>query len=292
MNVAAIGLGRVIGNFSLAGVGTAQGAIDFADANFKRYTGPPLGILAAIGGLGDLGTPSSGCFVFPFQTGSSFFDNFLPAPRDLPFGGDAPSQFLDAGPALNVAGPSGARQLPKNPMQGARTEYKVPGSSVGGGIPPLVPLTPEFLVPGSFTVDNGSGGADVKAFRATLAIPSNPASWTGQDAIGNIDRSRDLTITWSGSGPVAIFGNSQIPSAGIGAQFVCTSGSADNGTFTVPAWVMSSLPVSGLASDIATPVGFLAVGAGLPAPVRFQAPGIDIGYFNWFVAQLKNVNFQ
>src|SRR5262249_44822736 len=30
---------------------------------------------------------------------------------------------------------------------------------------------------------------------------------------------------------------------GIGAQFVCLSGSADNGSFTVPAWVMSSLPV-------------------------------------------------
>ncbi len=91
---------------------------------------------------------------------------------------------------------------------------------------------------------------------------------------------------------MAIFGNSQIPSAGIGAQFVCLSGSADNGTFTVPAWVMSSLPVSGLASDIPAPVGFLAVAAALPAPVRFQAPGIDVGYFSWSAVQIKNVNFQ
>jgi hypothetical protein len=32
--------------------------------------------------------------------------------------------------------------------------------------------------------------------------------------------------------------------------------------------------------------------ATLPAPTRFQAPGIDIGYFNWAAVQLKNVNFQ
>src|SRR3954467_8140570 len=45
----------------------------------------------------------------------------------------------------------------------------------------------------------------------------------------------------------------------LGAQFLCVSGDADNGTFTVPSWVMSALPVSGIATDIPAPVGFLAV---------------------------------
>jgi hypothetical protein len=196
MNVADVGLGRVVGNFSVPGLGTAQGALDFASGNFKRFSGSPLGVLAASAGLGEgLGIPSSGCFVLPFESFGPLFDNFLPAPRVLPFGGDAPYQFLDAGQALNIMGPAGARQLPKNPGQEVRVEYKVPGNVVGGGIPPLIPLTPEFLVPGSYTADNGSGGADVKGFSATLTIPSDHASWTGQDAIGTIDRSQGFTIT-------------------------------------------------------------------------------------------------
>lgn len=288
MTSADVSLGRVMANFSVPGVGTAQGAIDFATANFNRYTGPPLGVLAASTGLG---IPSSGCLVFPFQSNGPLFDNFLPAPRDLPFGGEVPHQFLDAGPALNITGPAGSRQIPRNPDQGARTEYKVPGSIVGGGIPPLIPLTPEFLVPGSYTADNGSGGADVKGFKATLTIPSDHASWTGQDAIGNIDRSQGLTITWSGSGLVAIFGNSANPAVGAGAAFACVAGDADNGSFTVPAWVMSTLPASGLGTDIPAPVAFLMLATSLP-PVRFQATGIDVGYFTWFAGQLKNVNFQ
>jgi hypothetical protein len=55
---------------------------------------------------------------------------------------------------------------------------------------------------------------------------------------------------------------------------------------------MATLPVSGLATDIPAPVASLAVAATLPTPTRFQAPGIDVGYFTWFAAQLKNVNFQ
>ncbi len=206
--------------------------------------------------------------------------------------GQVPFQFLEAGPSLTVTGPAGARQIPRNPNQDANTEYKVPNSVVGGGLPPFIPLTPEFLVPGSFKLDNGSGGADVKGFSASLTIPSDHASWTGQDAIGNIDRSQGLTITWSGSGLVAILGNSENTAAGVGAQFICVAGDADNGSFTVPAWVMSTLPASGLATDIPAPVAFLGFGATLPASVRFQAPGIDVGYFTWFALQLKNVNFQ
>jgi len=198
---------------------------------------------------------------------------------------------LHPGPALNIAGPADARQLPRNPMEGARTEYKVPDSAVGGGLPPILPLTPEYLAPGRYTVDNGSGGAVVKGFSSTLTIPSNPASWAGQDAIGTIDRSQGLTITWSGSGLVGILGNSANPAVGVGAQFVCVAGDADNGSFTVPAWVMSTLPASGLGTDIPAPVGFLALATG-NTPVRFQAPGIDIGYFSWAAVQVKNVNYQ
>ncbi len=296
MNIAEFSLTQLTGNFSVPGVGTAQGTIDFASGGFRRYTPPPLGVLASTAGLGSgFPIPSSGCLVFPFGSNGPLFDNFLPNPgNDIPFALDAPYQLLDAGPALNVTGPAGALQIPKNPNLGLNnTEYKVPGSAIGGGLPPLVPLTPEYLTPGSYTVDNGAGGTAVKGFSATITIPSDHASWTGQDAIRNIDRSQDLTITWSGSGLVAISGNSANPAAGFGAQFVCIAGDADNGTFAVPAWVMSALPASGLATDIPAPVAFLGVATTAPAAhTRLQAPGIDAGYFDWLTVQLKNVNFQ
>jgi hypothetical protein len=177
-------------------------------------------------------------------------------------------------------------QMPKNQNNG---KYQ---SNLGGGIPPLFSLpNPPYLAPGDYTVDNGAGGKDVGAFSATLTIPSNSVSWTGQDAIGNIDRSQDLTIAWSGSGTVEITGSSENPAAGVGAQFACIATDANNGTFTVPAWVLSALPASGNATDIPAPIGFLGVATG-GVPARFQAPGIDAGYFSWLAVQLKNVNYQ
>jgi len=117
--VADISLGRVIGTFSVPGFGTAQGTLDFASGGFKGYTGSPLGILAAIPGLGGLPLPSTGCLVFPFGSNGPLFDNFLPNPgNDIPFAADAPYQLLDAGPALNVVGPAGSRQLPQEPEPG------------------------------------------------------------------------------------------------------------------------------------------------------------------------------
>ena len=36
----------------------------------------------------------------------------------------------------------------------------------------------------------------------------------------------------------------------------------------------------------------LAFVTGITSATTFQAPGIEIGHFTWFTAQLKNVNFQ
>src|SRR5262249_6799647 len=167
-------------------------------------------VRAVMSGPGiDIPIPSSGCVVYPFQTDGTLFGNFLPGPRDLPIGKDATFQFLDAGSAINITGPAGVKQLPRLNGRGLTDEYKVQGSSIGGGLPPLIPAAPQYLTPGNYTVDNGEGGADVKAFRAALTIPANPVSWTGQDAITNIDRTQDLAVTWSGSGRVVILGNAQ-----------------------------------------------------------------------------------
>src|SRR5207247_1984654 len=112
------------GKFSLSVpvLGTLQATLDFGNGRFKRYSGPPLGVLASIGGsvagFNNTNLPSAGCLVHPFQSAGIFFDNLFPGPDDLPGGDrDTPSQFLDAGPALNITGPAGAKQLTKNTNQ-------------------------------------------------------------------------------------------------------------------------------------------------------------------------------
>jgi hypothetical protein len=39
-------------------------------------------------------------------------------------------------------------------------------------------------------------------------------------------------------------------------------------------------------------VGLLSLGTTLPQQSRFQASGIDVGFFTWGALQVKNVNFQ
>ena len=137
-----------------------------------------------------------------------------------------------------------------------------------------------------------SGGPDVGAFRSALTIPDNPITWTNQDAISQIPRSQDLTVNWSSSATIAVLGSSANPSTGAGAAFYCIPASADSSSLTVPAWVLSSLPASGPASDLPVPVGFLALGVTLSSPARFQTTGIDAGYFNWAWARIKNVQYK
>ena len=122
-----------------------------------------------------------------------------------------------------------------------------------------------------------------------LTIPVTQLTWTGQDAVNNISRSQDLTLTMNASEPVVIEGNSSNAQAGAG--FYCT---APPGTtsYAVPAWVLSALPASAQASDFPVAIGYLAVGTALSSPARFQASGLDVGFFNWGTLQVKNVVYQ
>lgn len=115
-----------------------------------------------------------------------------------------------------------------------------------------------------------------------------------QDAFSSISRSQDLTVTWSGGdvgGYVAVFSSSANPKTGAGASFQCAA-RADAGSFTVPAWVLSALPASGIDPSVGAPVESLSLGTTLPQPSRFQATGIDVGFFTWAALQVKNVIFQ
>jgi uncharacterized protein (TIGR03437 family) len=296
LTVGDIMLLRISVKGTVTGIGSIQGNLDFGGGSFRRYNSAADLLTSvnrsSLGGFAfnnGMPIPSLGCAVTPF-TFRDFFDDLNPGVDDDPIS----LQRMDAGPALNLAGPLGTRQFLKT--GGLSYDGGNDGLLGGGipGVPGLPPITPDFLAPGNYTV-NGSGGAVVGGFSTSLTIPSTPPVWTNQDALTNIPRSQDLTITWSGGvagSYVSIIGSSADPVSKAGAEFICTE-RADAGTFTVPAWILSAMPASGADPGAGgTADGFLTLQSTVAQPARFQAPGIDVGFFNWSLWQAKNVKYQ
>lgn len=214
--------------------------------------------------------PFGHCTVYSFS-GQEFNPEVDPA---APIG-------LDAGAALTLTGPKGTKQLPR----------KEPGyyqANLGGGLPGTPGYAPEYLDPGTYRVSNGSGGADVGPFEATLTIAS-PVAWDRSSVPDTISRTQDLTFRWTGGQPtewVQIMGISVRSNPDVGAAFICTERAA-RGSFTVPSWVLSALPPSSPSA------GMLMVGSSpLMERNKFNARGLDIGYFVYFTLASKTVTFQ
>jgi hypothetical protein len=186
-----------------------------------------------------------------------------------------PGQFLNVGQALNASGPQGTVQLP------------APGYSINSDT--------NVITPGDYTVDNGTGTAAFGPFKATLTLPPM-LTWTNKDALASADRTQDLTVTWSGGIPdkeiVLIVGLAVSEQAT--AAFLCTE-KVSAGKFTVPAWVLSSLPGSATFTEGGQtfPGGLLGIGtAPLTSVGRFTAPGLDFGVFTYEQATVGLVNYQ
>jgi uncharacterized protein (TIGR03437 family) len=226
---------------------------------------------SAGGGLAPIGQ----CYVSVYR-GTSSSDPIRPDP-------------LDAGPVLNLSGPRGTKQL-------TRTSAGVYSAQLGGGNFPGVPGgQPDYLEPGSYTLNNGSGGADVGPFQKTIEVPTL-LTWSNQDSITNVNRGQGLRITWTGGNPntemVYISGTSFVQSPQVGASFICTE-RVSAGQFTVPAEVLSVLPPSPVLAG-GVPGGVLSVGS-LPVigdSFRFTARGLDVGTFTYYVFHSKQVNYQ
>jgi hypothetical protein len=196
---------------------------------------------------------------------------------------------LEAGPVLNVTGPLGTKQI----TRGGKGEYEV---QLGGGMPGLTDqMLPDYLVPGDYTLDNGSGGDDVKAFTAKLTIPQ-PIQWTNQSSFTNVKRSVDQTVTWTGGDStkefVFISGLGANQSANISVSFVCTEKVA-KGQFTIPASILSRLPATTAWTGVGVPLGNLTVGTMPTAQAgRFTASGLDFGYFGYMLQVYQVVTYQ
>ncbi|MFN7923011.1 MAG: beta-propeller fold lactonase family protein [Bryobacteraceae bacterium] len=206
-----------------------------------------------------------GAFAVP-PMGSCTVTPGSPTVRTFDIPGDGtPAQRLNAGAMLSLAGPGGKFQL-------AAPDYEFSTDKT------------DAFGPGDYTVDNGAGTQAVGAFKGAMTIPA-PVKWTNQDAITAVDRSQDLTVTWTGGVAdkefVMIAGLAQNEKAT--TAFLCTE-KVSAGKFTVPAWVVSSLPASAdvMDSGQALPGGLLIVAT---APVtsvgRFTGAGLDFGVFTY-----------
>jgi uncharacterized protein (TIGR03437 family) len=198
---------------------------------------------------------------------------------------------LDAGANLSINGSPGTKAV-------ASTSTGVFAATVGGV--PLAEIltaspTPAYFSPGAYTL-SGSGGSAIGSFSAPFTVPA-ALSFTSPAINANIDRTQDLTITWTGAASdefVAISGtalvnppNSLGPSAtSPGNVFLCIAPAAA-GTFTVPAFVLEALPstVGEFASS------YLLVGT-KSAAIKFSASGLDDGYVNYLSLAGNAVTFQ
>lgn len=205
---------------------------------------------------------------FGFCTVSSWATTSATAP--------AAAVLLDAGPTLGVRGPGGTKTLSR---LGSSSTYLYAGTLSRSS-------EPAYLVPGDYTV-TGVGGTAVGAFQATLTLPpSFSFNWTNRSGINIVERSRDLTISWSGGDAtkqrVGISGASAVAGGGGGA-FYCTA-PMGAGQFTIPARVFSALPAGA--------AGSLSVGSNFLAPTIFTAPGIFLGYFTFSQTYVKSVEYR
>jgi uncharacterized protein (TIGR03437 family) len=121
--------------------------------------------------------------------GADFFNSIYP------FGEEA----LDAGSTLTMSGPGGQQQMTAV-TPGVYTWMYYDSMITGQA----------FLKPGTYTLDNGGGGRDVSAFRASLDI-ADPVTWTGLKDLTKASRSSDLTLPGQGADVPTGYGCMRVP---------------------------------------------------------------------------------
>ena len=168
----------------------------------------------------------------------------------------APDGYLDAGVPLPVSGPglaSGAGMTVASTNPGPVYDLLLPDGTIVGG--------------GKYTI-SGNGGKGVGAFSAAVNFPAG-FTITNWDSLTSIDRSKALTLNWTGGGTdqIDIIGSSY---AVVGKDssnsnilhtvtFTCQVPAAP-GTYTIPAAVLGYLLPAGVdAASLASGSGNLAV---------------------------------
>jgi len=196
---------------------------------------------------------------------------------------DLSAQNLDAGPALTLTGPLVAPPIPQ----------AYPGSGYYGA---ALSSAGKFLYSDEHYVMTGTGGANVGAFTAT-DTSSIPNVKLTPIAGKTFPRSSNLTVTWTGGDPTLQNGQVILGGASFNAdetlavEFECTVPLAP-GQFTIPSWVLQSLPVTGAITQgsVTSPNGYIWIGQ-YNNPTTFTAPGLDLGIMTDIFFQGDGVYF-
>ncbi len=145
---------------------------------------------------------------------------------------------------------------------------------------------PRVLYSGYPYTVSGAAGKGVGAFSATDTTSTRDVEFTNLSRSQVLSRSADLTVQWNGANPA--MQNGQVTIGGYSfdngdythyARFQCTAPAAAK-SFTIPGWILSTLPVSGTGQNgtLSYPLGWIWIGQ-YNNPVTFQAPGLDHGIF-------------
>jgi uncharacterized protein (TIGR03437 family) len=219
---------------------------NFGSAKFTQETGSSYGT-------------SSGSF---YSTGSCSVSQTITL-----YGAPPTVIGLDAG-NLSLTGPAGSYTLPPT----SKGQY-------GGQIPPNA-ITSSG---GAFTF-NGSGGADVGSFKATIDLPNPLLAWTNQSAAATINRAQGVHVDWTGGGQgtfVIIMGNSSNYTTGASGSFTCVANQSAL-TFTVPDYVTGAMPAGTGTMSVENITNFKS----------FAATGLDYGFGFGLTGTEINVTYQ
>jgi hypothetical protein len=173
----------------------------------------------------------------PYVAGGSFASFYNGGPGVLPPMGTcganghvagrpyAGPPYYDAGGALHLTTPQGPITLVPAPSL-PRDAYYGP--------------SPGTLRPGTYALDNGDGGPDIRAFQAAFSLPEIRFSWTNQDSL-HIRSDEGLRVIWDGGvteGYVVISGTFSVEGyqggTDIQGGFSCVE-RVEKGNFFVPA---------------------------------------------------------
>jgi len=272
-------LSRTVSKFNVPGVGSLEVKADAGAGAFTRYNFDDLIRAQGVGGGGATSTVLGSCTLFSVR-GSSQGVVDVVAPV-----------MLDAGPAINITGPRGAKQLTKQ-QGGAYSATFSSGTPNIPGLPGGGTGGQDYLEPGQYTINNGSGGSGenaVGAFSTSIVIPPL-LTWTNMDSVETVNRSAGQDIIWTGGDPngyVSIFGASITGATAnsLSSLFFCTE-RASAGRFTIPSYVLSSLPPS------SGQVGGILTVSSVNQPAPFTAAGLDYGFVTASAGASKTVIFR
>jgi len=129
----------------------------------------------------------------------------------------------------------------------------------------------------------GTPAPAVGAFNTSVNFPTPLLNWTNQAADATVVRSQGVTVTWSGGASgTYVFISGASSSGPASSSFICFAPVAA-GTFTVPAYVLATLPAS--------TSGSLEI-VNQTAPQTFTATGLNYAYATGEVGYNNNATYQ